>query len=657
MKKVILFCDYFGDGGIEKIITFIKKNIPNKDYKISILTTFTDSYLYQDCISISKIKSKNPFLRFLMTILNIRRYANDADIVHVNLHSSIELCYACLLNKKKKIIVHAHNSNFERNPLKIKNFINKIFQVLFNRRRFIYLACSQEASDFCFGKNIESIIIDNKLDGNKFVFNLSVRNKMREEYKISKDTYVLGHVGRFTPQKNQKFLIKIFYEFQKKNANSILFMIGSGSLQPEVINLANRYGIAKKIIILEYTKSIDKYYQMFDAFVFPSLFEGYGICVYEALCASLRCFISATISQNFDKNDNIISISLKEDASYWANKIYENRNYSRFPQKIKGSFIECIKSIYSSYHEKISIIVPFYNAENTIKRCIDSILKQTYFNYELILVDDGSTDGSVEIIRQYKDARLKLIQQKNAGTGSARNTGIRNSTGLYYLFVDSDDEIVDSYLEVMNRIRYQYQCDIVCSSVSSFKKKRVKIIHSSDALSLLFDLPETIGMSVTRKLFKKEIVDTLFFDENNNFEDVPFAIEAFSKAKRVGFINKQFYICHVRENSRSSFYEGNDRIIACLSSYYKIATFYPNLFNKYISYSLFNMIGVVNAMILHNQYNTEILNEIHCYMNKYIQYVIKTNYPLYKKLQIYLFHFHFSFYQKVYMFLRRSSSD
>ena len=99
--------------------------------------------------------------------------------------------------------------------------------------------------------------------------------------------------------------------------------------------------------------------------------------------------------------------------------------------------------------EKVSIIIPVYNSEKYIGRCIDSILNQTYTNYELILIDDGSTDNSLKILNDYKkkDNRIRVYSQKNKGVAITRNRGIKLSNGQYICFIDNDDYIENKYLE------------------------------------------------------------------------------------------------------------------------------------------------------------------------------------------------------------------
>ena len=102
----------------------------------------------------------------------------------------------------------------------------------------------------------------------------------------------------------------------------------------------------------------------------------------------------------------------------------------------------------------VSVIIPIYNVENFVEKCIESILFQTIQNLEIILVDDGSSDGSGDICDVYakKDARIKVIHKKNGGVSSARNMGISNATGEYICFVDGDDFVADDYIEYLLRL-------------------------------------------------------------------------------------------------------------------------------------------------------------------------------------------------------------
>ena len=101
--------------------------------------------------------------------------------------------------------------------------------------------------------------------------------------------------------------------------------------------------------------------------------------------------------------------------------------------------------------EKVSIIIPIYNSDKTIDRCLKSIINQTYRNIEVICINDGSFDNSYKILQNYlkTDSRIKVINQTNKGVSSARNNGIKNSTGKYIMFVDADDYLKDNMIELL----------------------------------------------------------------------------------------------------------------------------------------------------------------------------------------------------------------
>ena len=121
-------------------------------------------------------------------------------------------------------------------------------------------------------------------------------------------------------------------------------------------------------------------------------------------------------------------------------------------------------------HELISIIVPIYNVENYLRQCLDSIVSQTYQNFECLLINDGSSDNSADICREYieKDSRFRYFEKENVGVSSARNLGIERSKGQYITFIDSDDWVDSEYLEVLYRALIEEKADIAISTYKQF---------------------------------------------------------------------------------------------------------------------------------------------------------------------------------------------
>lgn len=348
-KKLIIFCDYFGNGGIEKISTYIKENIDKNKFSTEILCTINNSQIYNDKIqNISNKKYKNPIYRFIKTSLNIKKYTKNADIININIHSPIGLFYAFLVKRKNnKVVVYAHNSNFDNDILKIKTIIANIFKSLFSNNKYKYIASSKDAAKFCFKNRVKYEIVKSEIDRKRFIYNEKKRTETREKYNIEKDTIIIGNVGRLTKQKNQQFLIKIFSEFKKLRPDSKLCLIGTGEEQKNICKLIEQEKLTDDVIMLEQEKHIENIYQMFDCYVSTSKYEGYGLTIYEALSSSLKCFVPTKISHNFN-NKNIVKMKINDTPYKWASKINKELNYKRVACNIEenNQYIKQMETIY-----------------------------------------------------------------------------------------------------------------------------------------------------------------------------------------------------------------------------------------------------------------------------------------------------------------------
>lgn len=204
----------------------------------------------------------------------------------------------------------------------------------------------------------------------------------------------------------------------------------------------------------------------------------------------------------------------------------------------------------------VSVIVPVYNNEKYIKRCINSILAQTYNNIEVILIDDGSSDKSGLICDEFssKDNRIKVIHQKNQGVSVARNVGIVTSRGEYLVFVDSDDYIskdlvekcVDSVSDSNEIIMFDYIEDYEIKQV----KKRLNNQYCSDYESIIKGIMwDKIPSYPWNKFYKRELWDTIKYPENINFEDLAVMPQIFLKAKNIRYIKEHLYYYNCANNS------------------------------------------------------------------------------------------------------------
>ena len=154
---------------------------------------------------------------------------------------------------------------------------------------------------------------------------------------------------------------------------------------------------------------------------------------------------------------------------------------------------------------QISVIIPLYNKGEYVSRALDSVLAQTYEDFELIVVDDGSTDNSPDVVRGYQDRRLRFIQQENAGPGPARNRGVREARGTYVTFLDADDEWLPDYLKRSYETLQQYpDCDI-CVAARIIKAKGKIILHSVECISQLIGRDYSGPWQLTSSISNREL--------------------------------------------------------------------------------------------------------------------------------------------------------
>lgn len=257
----------------------------------------------------------------------------------------------------------------------------------------------------------------------------------------------------------------------------------------------------------------------------------------------------------------------------------------------------------------ISIIVPVYNIERYISRCIDSIINQTYRDLQLILVDDGSTDSSGELCDIYasKDKRIKVIHKKNGGVSEARNVGLENAEGDFIGFVDGDDYIdVDMY-ETLYKAILQKRADIVSCGHYEHFADRIEVrycntgnnaLNRIEAYNALFT--RKLGCSNCTKLFKRYIFDSLRYNNKKSHgEDLEILLKAFEKAKCVVNINDaKYHYAHRKGSATDSLlYVSNMSIIPVLEENIPhICKKYPQVRMQAYAYEAMWLINDLNVI-------------------------------------------------------------
>lgn len=217
-------------------------------------------------------------------------------IIHGHINSSAAIYLSSAKKHGRVAVVHSHATKSGKWTPRALAFYFFSYPIRYIADYFF--ACSKQAGADRFGKRVTGTewfrVLNNGINTSKYVFSGEVRRKMREKYSIHDNDVVVGHVGRFVPQKNHEFLLKVFAEVSKMEPNAKLWMIGEGELEKHIRRLADRLGIGEDVRFIGVTDRVHEYLQAMDVFVFPSVCEGLGIALIEAEAAGLPCVVPKT---------------------------------------------------------------------------------------------------------------------------------------------------------------------------------------------------------------------------------------------------------------------------------------------------------------------------------------------------------------------------
>lgn len=276
----------------------------------------------------------HPFLHYyeMMKILFYNRKKYKFIVLNTcHLYYIFPLFFAKLMQIPNRII-HSHNSNDEIKISFFRKILININKILMHFSVTDYWACSDVAGKWMFG-NKSFKIIHNAIKVSEFIYNEKIRQKVRHELGISDDKFIVGHVGRFSYQKNHDFLIEIFNKIHEILPDAELLLIGSTVDDETYLNNAKekvrKLNLEGNVKFLGLRKDVSKLMQAMDCFVLPSRFEGLPLVGIEAQTAGLPCFFSNTITNELAITDLANYISLEENPEIWAKKIIKKKNIVR----------------------------------------------------------------------------------------------------------------------------------------------------------------------------------------------------------------------------------------------------------------------------------------------------------------------------------------
>ena len=318
-------------GGVEAVVMNYYRNINKNEIQFDFICDEDSTNIpYEEINSLGgKVILIPPYQKVFKYQKELKRVLEEGNYKIV--HSHINALSIFPLRAAKKVgipirIAHSHSTTNKKEWKKnlLKNAL-KPFSKLYATD---YFCCTEHAGKWLFGKkefekgNIH--ILNNAIDIKKFKFNEEIRNKKRAELGIDKDTIVVGHIGRFVEQKNHRFLIDLFSEIHKENKKFKLILIGQGPLEKEMKDKVETLNISNDVFFLGQRDDVNEMYQVFDIFVFPSLYEGLGMVVIEAQASGCNCVVSSEVPRIAQVTEIVKFCDLKDSLDKWKKNVIES---------------------------------------------------------------------------------------------------------------------------------------------------------------------------------------------------------------------------------------------------------------------------------------------------------------------------------------------
>lgn len=359
MYRILMTVNDLRVNGISEVILLFAENLNRTEFNITLITDKIAEQ-YQNRIigaGIRVIHSQNRKknqLRYMKELINIV-YESKIDIIHAH-GNSATLAIEMLAAKLARVpirIAHSHNTTCTH------KLVDKLLRPVFYKCYTDGIACGEEAGKWMFGLHPFQIV-KNGINIEDFRFNKEFRQKVREQLSIDK-MHVIGHIGRFTYQKNHELIIDIFCRYLEVKPNSVLLLIGNGPLEDNIKNLVKEKGIDKNVIFYGTTKDTPSLYSAMDTFLFPSRFEGLPLTLIEAQANGLPCIISNKISNEVNMTSQIKVLPIEGNLEKWieavgmiqADRIYSSDNAISLLEHCGYNVVKTVSSLNNLYKELI----------------------------------------------------------------------------------------------------------------------------------------------------------------------------------------------------------------------------------------------------------------------------------------------------------------
>lgn len=358
MKRILqVFAEPILYGGQESALMNFYRAIDKENYQFDFFTPFEaeNTGMIEEIHTLGGevYNSNKPFesrLRKHYFTTELKKFiaAHPYEIVHINSGSSYALAHGAKICKNAgipKVIVHSHASGVESIKHKI---VRLLYDPYFIKYPDYCIGCSKLVAEWKYPKSVlnsdKCKVVYNGIDTAKFAYTEDKRSKKRAELGLT-DEFVLGSVGRLSPEKNPLFTVDVFKELAEKDPNSKLLMVGSGILKEEVEKKISEYGLKDRFIHLENRSDVNELMCAMDTLVFPSLYEGFPVVLVEAQTSGLPCECSDAITKEVVVNNNVKFLALEKPVNEWAKELLQIKPIDRYEASVvMGNSEFCINT-------------------------------------------------------------------------------------------------------------------------------------------------------------------------------------------------------------------------------------------------------------------------------------------------------------------------
>lgn len=329
-------------GGVEAVVMNYYKNINHDKVQFDFIFDDDSTDIPYDEIEAlgGKIILIPPYQKVLKYHKALKKVLKEGNYKVVHSHINTLSVFSLFAAKCAGVPVRiAHNHSTTNKKEWKKNLLKQVFRPFIKFFATDYFACTEHAGRWAFGnkkfKKGKVNVLNNAIELDKFQYDSKVRKIRRKELKIKDSTLVVGHAGRFVAQKNHSFIIDIFNEVHKINDDSVLLLVGQGPLMNQIKEKVKKLKLEDSVIFLGQRNDINELYQVFDVFLFPSLYEGLGIVLIEAQCSGLPCFASTEVPSIANVTGNLDFVDLDCSPEIWATFILNSADRTNRKSYIK----------------------------------------------------------------------------------------------------------------------------------------------------------------------------------------------------------------------------------------------------------------------------------------------------------------------------------